>query len=165
MKCRRCNHPSTRVVETRVQEDGITKRRRACEECGFRFNSFEIPPEAESWVRSNLARWRASLTSEYSLKRRRVAVVEESAMKKLRQGWTVEQVVSHFRVAERTVKKWSKAYRAAEVQPERDAFRADVLAGMTTRALIEKYGYSPRTVYSRKHLILKASRKGSEPSP
>lgn len=165
MKCRRCNHPSTRVVETRAQEDGITRRRRACDECDFRFSSYEIPPEAASWVGAQLARWRASLTSDYRLRRRRAAVSEEAALKKLRQGWTVAQVASHFHVAELTVKKWSKAYRAAEVQPERESFRADVLAGMATRALIEKYGYSSRTVYSRKHQILKASRKDNEPSP
>ena len=42
MHCPFCQHIDTRVIDSRVAEDGTTiRRRRECEKCGERFNTFE----------------------------------------------------------------------------------------------------------------------------
>jgi transcriptional regulator NrdR len=42
MHCPFCQHEDTRVIDSRVSEDGATiRRRRECEACGERFNTFE----------------------------------------------------------------------------------------------------------------------------
>ncbi|HNR92613.1 MAG TPA: transcriptional regulator NrdR [Dokdonella sp.] len=42
MHCPFCQHEDTRVIDSRVSEDGGTiRRRRGCEHCGERFNTFE----------------------------------------------------------------------------------------------------------------------------
>lgn len=42
MHCPFCQHQDTRVIDSRVSEDGATiRRRRECEACGERFNTFE----------------------------------------------------------------------------------------------------------------------------
>ena len=42
MHCPFCQHEDTRVIDSRVSEDGSTiRRRRVCEACGERFNTFE----------------------------------------------------------------------------------------------------------------------------
>ncbi len=42
MHCPFCQHDDTRVIDSRVSEDGTTiRRRRECPECGERFNTFE----------------------------------------------------------------------------------------------------------------------------
>ena len=42
MHCPFCPHEDTRVIDSRVSEDGSTiRRRRECEHCGERFNTFE----------------------------------------------------------------------------------------------------------------------------
>ncbi len=42
MHCPFCQHVDTRVIDSRVSEDGATiRRRRECEACGERFNTFE----------------------------------------------------------------------------------------------------------------------------
>lgn len=42
MHCPFCQHPDTRVIDSRETEDGATiRRRRECEHCGERFNTFE----------------------------------------------------------------------------------------------------------------------------
>ncbi|MBS0584179.1 MAG: transcriptional repressor NrdR [Proteobacteria bacterium] len=42
MHCPFCQHPDTRVIDSRVSDDGATiRRRRECERCGERFNTFE----------------------------------------------------------------------------------------------------------------------------
>lgn len=42
MHCPFCQHPDTRVIDSRVSDDGATiRRRRECEACGERFNTFE----------------------------------------------------------------------------------------------------------------------------
>ena len=44
MWCPFCNHESTRVVDSRLTGDGMQiRRRRQCESCGGRFNTFESP--------------------------------------------------------------------------------------------------------------------------
>ena len=44
MWCPFCNHTDTRVVDSRITQDGLQiRRRRACEKCGIRFNTFEAP--------------------------------------------------------------------------------------------------------------------------
>jgi len=42
MHCPFCTHDDTRVIDSRVVEDGAAvRRRRQCDECGKRFSSFE----------------------------------------------------------------------------------------------------------------------------
>jgi transcriptional repressor NrdR len=44
MWCPFCNHESTRVVDSRLTRDGMQiRRRRQCESCGLRFNTYEGP--------------------------------------------------------------------------------------------------------------------------
>jgi transcriptional repressor NrdR len=42
MHCPFCQHEDTRVIDSRLTEDGLTvRRRRECEQCSERFNTFE----------------------------------------------------------------------------------------------------------------------------
>jgi transcriptional repressor NrdR len=42
VKCPSCQHYGTRVLDSRPVEEGrATRRRRECEECGYRFTTFE----------------------------------------------------------------------------------------------------------------------------
>jgi len=44
MWCPFCSHKSTRVVDSRLTRDGMQiRRRRQCERCGSRFNTYEAP--------------------------------------------------------------------------------------------------------------------------
>ncbi len=46
MKCPKCNHKHSRVLDSRPFEDGdAIRRRRECERCGFRFRTFERKEE------------------------------------------------------------------------------------------------------------------------
>lgn len=43
MKCPLCNHPDSRVLDSRPVEEGASiKRRRECASCGKRFNTYEV---------------------------------------------------------------------------------------------------------------------------
>ena len=43
MKCPACNHPDSRVLDSRPKEDGSSiKRRRECPICGKRFTTYEV---------------------------------------------------------------------------------------------------------------------------
>lgn len=42
MKCPTCQHPSSKVIDSRHTEEYVAiRRRRECENCGFRFTTFE----------------------------------------------------------------------------------------------------------------------------
>jgi len=42
MRCPRCKEPETRVIDSRIIEDGFTiRRRRECQKCGYRFTTYE----------------------------------------------------------------------------------------------------------------------------
>ncbi|MFV0558503.1 MAG: transcriptional regulator NrdR [Enterococcus sp.] len=42
MRCPKCQHNSSRVIDSRQADDGrAIRRRRECESCGFRFTTFE----------------------------------------------------------------------------------------------------------------------------
>ena len=42
MKCPQCHNNSSRVVDSRPADDGhAIRRRRECEQCGYRFTTFE----------------------------------------------------------------------------------------------------------------------------
>lgn len=46
MKCPKCYHKNSRVLDSRPYEDGdAIRRRRECERCGFRFRTFERKEE------------------------------------------------------------------------------------------------------------------------
>lgn len=157
MKCRRCSHPSTRVVETRVQDDGITRRRRACEECGFRFNSYEIPPEAMRAVLHDIKRWQDRLVSPVLLKRRRNLVTRPQAEAGFAAGKTIKEVASSYQVSERLAKTWSEEYHREHKHRLSKAFAADVLAGLTPNQLSAKYDISKAAARSRRLRVKKAA--------
>lgn len=50
MKCPKCNANDTRVVDTRVYQDGSIKRRRVCSVCEYRFSTFERIEEPTIYV-------------------------------------------------------------------------------------------------------------------
>lgn len=126
MKCRRCNHPSTRVVETRVQEDGITRRRRACDECDFRFSSYEIPPEAYSYVGAVMNKWRSRLVTPTKLASRRREVVKPAALKAFEAGQTIKQVSEQFGVSMGIAKVWSENFHREAKAERRRKIAADI---------------------------------------
>lgn len=42
MRCLRCKESDTRVIDSRIIEDGFTiRRRRECQRCGYRFTTYE----------------------------------------------------------------------------------------------------------------------------
>lgn len=42
MKCPKCKEPETRVIDSRIIEDGFAiRRRRECLKCGYRFTTYE----------------------------------------------------------------------------------------------------------------------------
>ncbi len=44
MRCPFCSHENTRVVDSRLTRDGLQiRRRRQCEDCSARFNTYEAP--------------------------------------------------------------------------------------------------------------------------
>ncbi len=44
MRCPYCQHPDTRVLDSRLAADGEqVRRRRSCAECGERFTTYEVP--------------------------------------------------------------------------------------------------------------------------
>ncbi|HLR59615.1 MAG TPA: transcriptional regulator NrdR [Pseudogracilibacillus sp.] len=46
MKCSKCGHKNSRVLDSRPIENGeAIRRRRECEQCGFRFTTFERSEE------------------------------------------------------------------------------------------------------------------------
>jgi transcriptional repressor NrdR len=51
VKCRQCQHPESKVLESRESRDGSTvRRRRECIQCGYRFTTFERLEEAPLYV-------------------------------------------------------------------------------------------------------------------
>lgn len=45
MRCTKCGKPTTKVTNSRVQKDGLIRRRRECLSCGARFTTVEYPVE------------------------------------------------------------------------------------------------------------------------
>ncbi len=42
MRCPRCHHNNSRVIDSRQADDGrAIRRRRECENCSYRFTTFE----------------------------------------------------------------------------------------------------------------------------
>jgi transcriptional repressor NrdR len=51
MKCRQCKSEETKVLESRESKDGLTvRRRRECQNCGYRFTTFERSEELPVYV-------------------------------------------------------------------------------------------------------------------
>ena len=51
MKCRQCQHPESKVLESRESRDGTSiRRRRECAQCAFRFTTFERFEERPTYV-------------------------------------------------------------------------------------------------------------------
>ena len=80
MHCPFCQHEDTRVIDSRLTEDGATvRRRRECPQCGERFNTFEtaalkLPAIVKSGERREMFDERKLRTSfERALQKRPVA--------------------------------------------------------------------------------------------
>lgn len=51
MKCPSCGENDTVVKDSRnLESQNAIRRRRACESCGFRFTTFEVPQQKEIWI-------------------------------------------------------------------------------------------------------------------
>ncbi len=51
MKCRQCQYPESKVLESRESRDGSTiRRRRECMKCNYRFTTFERAEERPIYV-------------------------------------------------------------------------------------------------------------------
>ena len=57
MRCPSCLHEETRVLSTRTRDSGIVARRHSCQDCGHRFTTYELPPEAVTNMRYDITRW------------------------------------------------------------------------------------------------------------
>jgi transcriptional repressor NrdR len=49
MRCPECQHPDSRVVDSRAAGDSI-RRRRECEACGHRFTTYERLERPQLWI-------------------------------------------------------------------------------------------------------------------
>ena len=75
MKCPKCLHDDTRVLDTRTPDERSVKRRRQCQLCGFRFSTMERPVREEISVRK-----RSGLVEEFD--REKISASVQCALKK-----------------------------------------------------------------------------------
>ena len=99
MWCPFCNDQTTRVVDSRLTRDGMQiRRRRVCEACGARFNTFESPElKAPRIIKSDGTR-------------------EEFSEQKLRDGMlrALEKRPVETRVVERSIRSLLREIRSVE---------------------------------------------------
>jgi transcriptional repressor NrdR len=89
MKCPKCTHQDTKVVESRDAGDGDSiRRRRECLSCGYRYTTYE------RIERPNLAIVKKSGERELFDRRKLSAAILRSVGKFLRSDLEVEEVVS-----------------------------------------------------------------------
>jgi len=124
--CPFCQHEDTRVIDSRVSEDGSTiRRRRECEQCGERFNTFEtaelkLPAVAKSDGRREAFDERKLRTSfERALQKRPVAseavdVAVRAVLDDLRRSG--EREVPSLRVGELVMRELKKLDQVAYVR-------------------------------------------------
>ncbi|MEN6527568.1 MAG: hypothetical protein ABFD65_13885 [Candidatus Polarisedimenticolia bacterium] len=65
MKCVKCGHASTSVVDSRPDKAEAIRRRRRCDGCGARFNTWEVAVNVLALVeqrRAALRRFKARMT-------------------------------------------------------------------------------------------------------
>ena len=43
--CPKCGHSNTFIVDSRTYNNATTRRRRECDKCGYRYNTFEVSEE------------------------------------------------------------------------------------------------------------------------
>ena len=126
MYCPFCQHVDTRVIDSRVSDDGATiRRRRECEECNERFNTFEtaelkLPAMVKSDGRREAFDERKLRTSfNRALQKRPVASAEvDTAVRVViddlrRSG---EREVSSLRVGEFVMRELKKLDQVAYVR-------------------------------------------------
>ncbi len=126
MHCPFCQHDDTRVIDSRVSEDGSTiRRRRECEHCGERFNTFEtaeikLPAVAKSDGRREAFDERKLRTSfDRALQKRPVASEQvDSAVRavvdELRRSG--EREIPSLRVGELVMRELKKIDQVAYVR-------------------------------------------------
>jgi transcriptional repressor NrdR len=90
MKCPKCTHQDTKVVESRDAGEGDSiRRRRECLSCGYRYTTYE------RMERPNLAILKKSGERELFDRRKLSAAILRSVGKFLRSDVEVEEVVSY----------------------------------------------------------------------
>ena len=90
MKCPKCTHQDTKVVESRDAGEGDSiRRRRECLSCGYRYTTYERTE------RPNLAILKKSGERELFDRRKLSAAILRSVGKFLRSDVEVEEVVSY----------------------------------------------------------------------
>ena len=90
MKCPKCTHQDTKVVESRDADDGDSiRRRRECLDCGYRYTTYERVE------RPNLAIVKKNGERELFDRRKLSGAILRSVGKFLRSDLEVEEVVSY----------------------------------------------------------------------
>lgn len=126
MYCPFCQHEDTRVIDSRVSEDGSTiRRRRECPSCGERFNTFEtaelkLPAIVKSDGRREAFDERKLRTSfERALQKRPVPAVDiEEAVRAVINGLRLsgERELPSLRVGELVMAELKKLDQVAYVR-------------------------------------------------
>jgi transcriptional regulator NrdR family protein len=100
-----CQHPLTRVTETRERASGIVARRKECLHCGERFTTMEV---AETVIRAmgikrfyeRVADWRAGLVKRAATTNRR-----DRIEKRIKAGWKPAAIAHEQGVSEARVRQ------------------------------------------------------------
>lgn len=53
-KCLRCGSTNSRIIDSRMMDDGSTYRRHKCKDCGFRWSTIEIDYNKYIYMRRQL---------------------------------------------------------------------------------------------------------------
>lgn len=96
MKCPKCYSLELEVLSTRAQDSGIVVRRRQCSECKHRFSTYELPPTAYSYAKSDIQKWVRRQTGEWkTLVRQRTKIARQMCELKLK-GHTCAELAKRF---------------------------------------------------------------------
>ncbi len=111
MKCSSCGFDNTKVVDSRVSENGSSiRRRRECEECGFRFTTFE-----KSQTNSLMVHKKDGSTEAYDREKleraimiacgkRRVSLVKvREKLSDMEERWSVKKDIKAAEIGENVV--------------------------------------------------------------
>lgn len=100
MKCTNCGHPQTGVLETRAVLHGAAiRRRRACGECGSKFDTYEI----DGGIWGTVRKW--ALKSRLPALEKKHARVQrdQQIVAMIKTGRPLKEIAAHFGLAESTV--------------------------------------------------------------
>lgn len=126
MWCPFCNHPDTRVVDSRLASDGSQiRRRRECADCGARFNTLETAAlRAPNVIKSDGSRevfdedkLRRGMLKALEKRPVETALVEAAIRKLLRKACTLEDAeISSQRIGDWVAAELSRLDQVAYVR-------------------------------------------------